>query len=251
MKALPPAGAPMIEVSGLTKRFYSPEPVAAVDGVSFNCEAGRVFGLLGPNGAGKTTTLRMLSTLLAPDEGTARLAGFDVRTEPEAVRRSLGYLSTSTGLYGRLTAREMIEYFGRIQGVADPRARALELIARFGIGEFADQRCDRLSTGMKQKVSIARAIVHEPPILVFDEPTAGLDVIVAHALLSFIEEARDAGRCVLFSTHIMSEAERLCDRIAVIHKGRILASGTLADLRARTGEHYLERVFIRLVEGTG
>lgn len=240
----------MIEVEGLLKRFHDEDrTVVAVDGVSFRCDAGRVFGLLGPNGAGKTTTLRMLATLLVPDGGTARLAGHDVREDPARVRSSIGYLSTTTGLYGRLTAREMILHFARLQGVEEPRQATDAVIQRFGIGPFAHTRCDRLSTGMRQKVSIARAVVHDPPILILDEPTAGLDVLVARTFLDFIEDAREAGRCVLFSTHIMSEAERLCDRIAILHQGRILAEGTLPGLREATGEHYLESIFIHYVKG--
>ncbi len=238
----------MILVEGLTKRFHGPEVVTAVDGVSFRCEAGAVFGLLGPNGAGKTTTLRMLATLLAPDEGRAVLNGHDVRTDPEAVRGSLGYLSTTTGLYGRLTAREMILYFARLQGVEDPVGRTERLVERFDIGPFAHVRCERLSTGMRQKVSIARAIVHEPPVLILDEPTAGLDVLVARTFLELVEQARDEGRCVLFSTHIMSEAERLCDRIAILNKGRVLADDTLEGLRASSGERYLEDIFVHYVQ---
>jgi len=237
----------VIEVEGLVKRFYTPEPVEAVAGIGFRCEPGQIYGLLGPNGAGKTTTLRILATMLGPDEGTARLAGHDVREDPEAVRASLGYLSATTGLYGRLTAREMIHYVARLQGVADARRRTDELIERFGIDEFAGQRCDRLSTGMKQKVSIARAIVHAPPILILDEPTTGLDVMVSQTVLQFIEQARAEGTCVLLSTHIMSEAERLCDRIGIIHKGRILAEGSLDELRGATGERYLESIFVQLV----
>ena len=240
----------MIEVQELVKRFYTPREVVAVDHVSFRCAPGEVFGLLGPNGAGKTTTLRMLVTLLTPDAGTVRLAGHDVTTHPAEARASVGYLATTTGLYGRLTPRELLRYFGRLQGVADPAARAEQLLERFDIGGFADRPCERLSTGMKQKVSIARALVHEPPILILDEPTNGLDVLVAQALLSFIEEARAEGRCVLFSTHIMSEAERLCDRIAILHAGRILANGTLEELRDATGEHYLERIFVHFVEAS-
>jgi sodium transport system ATP-binding protein len=239
----------MIEISNLSKRFYNPEPVVAVDKVSFTCRPGEIFGLLGPNGAGKTTTLRILSTLIRPDEGSAVVAGHDVSSAPEAVRRSIGFLSANTGLYGRLTATEMIRYFAELQEVPDPAGRTASLIERFDIKDFANVRCDRLSTGMKQKVSIARAIVHDPPVLVFDEPTLGLDVLVSETLLKFIESCRDAGRCVLFSTHIMREAERLCDRIGIIHQGRILANGTLADLQAQTKEHYLEQIFIRLVEG--
>ena len=238
----------MITVQNLTKRFYNPDLITAVDRVSFSCAAGEIFGLLGPNGAGKTTALRMLATLMTPDEGSAVINGHDTATEQEAVRGSIGFLSANTGLYKRLTAREMILYFAELQGVADPKSRADALIAQFDIEAFANVRCDRLSTGMKQKVSIARAIVHDPPVLIFDEPTLGLDVLVAETLLSFIESCRQAGRCVLFSTHVMREAERLCDRIGIIHRGKILAIGTLDELRAKTGEHYLEQVFIRLVE---
>lgn len=235
----------MIEVDGLVKVFPGRPPVRAVDGVSFHAGRGEVFGLLGANGAGKTTTLRMLVTLLAPDGGSARVAGFDVRTRPEDVRRSIGWLSTTTGLYERLTAREMLVAFARLQGVGDPARRADALIERFGIGPFRDQRCGRLSTGMKQKVSIARALVHDPPVLLLDEPTVGLDVLVAQTFLEFVEQARSEGRCVIYSTHIMSEVERLCDRLALIHGGRILASTTPVDLRAAHGS--VEAGFVSLV----
>ncbi len=243
----------MIDVQGLTKRYVHPstrEPFEAVSGLTFSAEPGQVFGLLGPNGAGKTTTLRMLSTLISPDEGRATIAGHDLQGDPAGVRSSIGYLSTTTGLYDRLTARELIAYFGRLQGVEDPRPRTEALLDRLDIRRFADVPCGNLSTGMKQKVSIARAIVHDPPILILDEPTTGLDVLVAQTFLEFIEEARSDGRCVIFSTHIMSEAERLCDRIAVVHQGRLRAVGTLEELRTQTGEHYLERIFISLVDGT-
>ncbi len=237
----------MIEVHHLVKRFAAAEVVTAVDDVSFEARPGEVFGLLGPNGAGKTTTLRMVATLLTPDAGSVSVAGHDVVKAPERVRASLGYLSTSTGLYGRLTAREVLLYFARLQGVAQPVQRVDALIERFGIGPFASTRCDRLSTGMKQKVSIARAVVHDPPVLILDEPTTGLDVLVAQTFLEFVEEARQQGKCVVYSTHIMSEAERLCDRIGVIHRGHLYACGTLQELRERTGEHYLEQIFIALV----
>lgn len=239
----------MIRARDLVKRFAADsEVITAVDHVSFDAVAGEVFGLLGPNGAGKTTTLRMLATLLTPDEGSAEIAGHDVQTEPDAVRRSIGYLSTSTGLYGRLTARELLTYFAQLQGIASPAERVDQLMEQFEITDYANKRCDSLSTGMKQKVSIARALVHDPPVLILDEPTAGLDVIVSQTFLQFIESARDDGKCVLFSTHVMSEAERLCDRIGIIHSGRLLDIGTLDELRERTGERYLERVFIELVE---
>jgi len=243
--------SPALVADGLVKVFPGPQPVRAVDGVSFSALPGEVFGLLGPNGAGKTTTLRMLVTLLTPDAGRASVAGHDVVSQPDAVRASVGYLATTTGVYGRLTAFEMIETFARIQGVDTPRKRAEELIERFDLSDYRDQRCARLSTGNKQKVSIARAIVHDPPVLVLDEPTTGLDVLVAQTFLGFVEEMREAGKCIIYSTHIMSEVERLCDRIAIIHGGQVLATGTLDELRQQTGEHYLESAFIRLVENSG
>lgn len=235
----------MIDVRGLTKVFAGPEPVRAVDDVSFSAEKGEVFGLLGANGAGKTTTLRMLVTLLQPDSGTAVVNGFDIVEKPEEVRRNIGFLSVTTGLYERLTARELLVSFARLQGVVDPTSRADELIERFGIGPFAGQRCGRLSTGMKQKVSIARSIVHDPAVLVLDEPTVGLDVLVAQTFLEFVEQARDEGRCVIYSTHIMSEVERLCDRVAIIHQGRILTSTTTKALATAHGS--VEAGFIETV----
>lgn len=235
----------MIEADGLVKVFPGSPPVRAVDGVSFAAGAGEVLGLLGANGAGKTTTMRMLVTLLRPDAGSARVAGHDVLREPEAVRRSLGYLATTTGLYERLTARELLLSFARLQGIAEPVRRVDALIDRFGIGPFRDQRCGRLSTGMKQKVSIARAMVHDPPVLVLDEPTVGLDVLVAQTFLEFVEQARGEGRCVVYSTHIMSEVERLCDRVALIHDGRILAATTVAAMRAEAGS--VEAAFVARV----
>jgi sodium transport system ATP-binding protein len=237
-----------IEVRDLRKRFFNPDPVVAVDGVSFTCQPGQVYGLLGPNGAGKTTTLRVLATLLTPESGSALVNGHDVVTAPERVRASIGYLSASTGLYGRLSARELLDHFARLQGVDDARGRVEALLDRFEIRRFADTRCDRLSTGMKQKVNIARAVVHDPPIVILDEPTSGLDVVVAQVVLRFVEESRDAGRCVLYSTHIMSEAERLCDRIAIVHQGSIRAEGSLTELQERYSERYLERIFLRAVD---
>ena len=241
-----------IRVEGLVKVFpdhRGGEGVRAVDGVSFECRPGEVFGLLGLNGAGKTTTLRMLSTVLTPTAGTARVAGHDIREDPRAVRHSLGFLSGTTGLYHRLTAEETLRFFGEFHGLhgAELDARVDKVLATFGIDAYRNQRCEKLSTGMKQKVNIGRAVVHDPPVLVFDEPTAGLDVLAAAATLEFVEECRRAGKCVLFSTHIMSEVERLCDRIAVIHGGTVRAMGTLAELRERTGQHYLEDVFRRIV----
>jgi sodium transport system ATP-binding protein len=237
----------MIEVAGLTRRFAGASVVTAVDNLSFQARRGEVFGLLGPNGAGKTTTLRVLATLLPPDAGTVRVAGFDVVRDPAAVRANLGYLSASTGVYGRLTVEEFLVYFARLQRVPDPKGRAARQIEDLALGEWRRVRCDQLSTGNRQKVSIARALIHDPPVLVLDEPTSGLDVVVAQAFLALVERARADGRCVLYSTHVMSEAERLCDRIGILHHGRLFACDTLEALRAQTGEHYLERIFLKII----
>ena len=240
-----------VEVHELEKVFHdeSRGEVRAVDGISFRCRSGEIFGLLGANGAGKTTTLRMLSTVLRPSAGRAAVMGHDVTERPQAVRRSLGFYSASTALYPRLTARETLEFVARVNGF--PRdavdARVDELVERFGIVEYAGARVEKLSSGMKQKVSIARTVVHDPPVLIFDEPTVGLDVINALEMVKVIGRLRDEGKGVIFSTHIMSEAEKLCDRIAIIHRGRILAVGTLEEHRAATGEHYLEDIFLHYV----
>ena len=242
---------PRVRVQGLAKTFYdeSRGEVRAVDGIDFECHAGEIFGLLGANGAGKTTTLRMLATILRRTAGRASVMGHDITDEPEAVRRSLGFYSASTALYPRLTARETLEFFARINGYPADHvdARVDELVARFGISDYADARVDKLSSGMKQKVSIARTIAHDPPVLIFDEPTVGLDVINALDMQRVIRELGGQGKAVIFSTHIMSEAEKLCDRIAIIHAGRILACDTLEALRRATGEHYLEDIFVHYV----
>jgi len=241
----------VIEAENLSKHFRDPRRalVHAVDGVTFRCEPGQVYGLLGANGAGKTTTLRMLATILEPTSGTARVAGHDIRRASQAVRSSIGFLSTATALYGRLTAREMTEYFGRLHGLEGPalRRRVEAVFERLEI-DFGDRRCDALSTGMKQKVSIARTLVHDPPVMIFDEPTLGLDVMTARAIVAFIRECRDHGKTVLFSTHVMTEAEKLCDTIGIIHQGRLLAEGPLAALRVRYQQRDLEEIFVRAVE---
>jgi len=244
-----------VSVRNLTKAFHeeSRGEVRAVDGISFDCRAGEIFGLLGANGAGKTTTLRILATILKPTSGTASLMGHDVANDPEAVRRNLGFSSSTTALYPRLTARETLEFFARINGCPTNgvRERVQRLIERFGIGDYAGARVDKLSQGMKQKVSIARTVVHDPPVLIFDEPTVGLDVLNALEMQKVIAEFRAEGKTIIFSTHIMSEAEKLCDRIAIIHRGRIHACDTLANLRTATGQHYLEDIFVFFVQRAG
>jgi sodium transport system ATP-binding protein len=226
------------------------EGVHAVDGVSFECHAGEIFGLLGLNGAGKTTTLRMLSTALTPTRGSARVNGYDVSREAQEVRRSIGFLSGTTGLYHRLTAQEMITLFGELHGLRGTAldARVHEVLVAFGVDRYADQRCEKLSTGMKQKVNIARTVVHDPPVLILDEPTSGLDVLASSTTLEFIVRAKHEGKCVLFSTHIMSEAETLCDRIGILHQGKIRAMGTLDELRSATGERDLQTIFRQIVQ---
>jgi sodium transport system ATP-binding protein len=242
----------MIEAEGLCKVFQDKKrgTVRAVDGVSFVCKPGQIYGLLGANGAGKTTTLRMLSTILEPTDGTARVAGFDIMKDAQKVRQNIGFLSTATALYGRLSSYEMVQYFGRLHGLDDATIdrRINTLFTRLEMNEFRDRRCDKLSTGMKQKTSIARTLIHNPQVMIFDEPTVGLDVMAARTIVRFIRECRDQGKTVIFSTHVMSEVEKLCDHIGIIHGGRLLAEGTLADFRKRSGLHDLEDIFVEIVE---
>ncbi len=241
----------MIHVSNLTKEFRDLRrgKVLAVDHVSFDARAGEIFGLLGPNGAGKTTTMRILCTVLKPTSGTAAVAGHDVAAEPDKVRQHIGFLSANTAIYDRMSAWELIEYFGRLYGLEGERLhQRMELVFdTLQMNDFRDVLGAKMSTGMRQKASIARAIVHDPPVLIFDEPTAGLDVLVARSVLDNIARLRDLGKCILFSTHIMREVEKLCDRVAIVGKGRIQACGTLAELRAQHGQRDLEDLFFSLV----
>jgi sodium transport system ATP-binding protein len=224
--------------------------VDAVAGVSFECRPGRVFGLLGPNGAGKTTTLRMIATTLKPTSGSIAVAGHDVTHEPEKVRAHLGFLTGSTQLYDRLTAAELVRYYADLHGV--PRAvyvkRRAEIFAALDMESFADRRIAKLSTGMRQKVSIARTMIHDPDVLVLDEATAGLDVISSRTIIQLIREARDRGKTVLFSTHRMGEVGLLCDDLALMHQGRLLYNGTYADFAAGMKSPTLEDEFIRRIE---
>lgn len=224
------------------------ERIVAVDSISFEVHPGEIFGLLGPNGAGKTTTLRLISTVLKPTSGTIFVDGFDTVRDADEVRRRLGFLSGDTGLYKKLKAREMVEFFGRIYGMGEKslRIRVDELFDMLDMEEFKDVYCEALSSGTKQKVNIARTIVHDPPIIVFDEPTAGLDVLVSRTLIHFIRELRESGKTVIFSTHIMREAEKLCDRIGIIHCGKLLAVGSLKELLQQTSASDLEDAFFKL-----
>ncbi len=242
----------VIQVQHLCKSFldYQRGWVAAVDDVSFECHPGAIFGLLGPNGAGKTTTLRILSTVLRPTSGTAIIAGHDVRTEAEKVREKIGYMSASTGIYDRMTAWELVEYFGRLYGLSGDRLRErMETVFEWlRMNDFRETLGSKMSTGMKQKVSIARTIVHDPPVLIFDEPTSGLDVLVARAVLQKILELRELGKTIVFSTHSMHEVEKLCSRVAIIYKGRLQAEGTPTGLLEQFDQPDLEELFFFLVE---
>lgn len=226
--------------------------IRAVDGVSFRAEPGQIFGLLGPNGAGKTTTMRLIATTVTPTGGTASVAGFDIRQSPIEVRKHLGVLTTNIGLYARLTARENVAYYARLYGI-DPalaNKRIDELFRLLDMEEFADRRTDNFSSGMKQKVAIARAVVHDPPVMIFDEPTTGLDVMSSRTVINFIRAARDEGKCVILSTHIMHEVEKLCDTTCIIYQGKVVATGTPAELLQRTGKQDLEDAFLALVDGS-
>lgn len=241
----------MIQVENLAKDFHdlTRGPVFALDHVSFEVKPGEIFGLLGPNGAGKTTCLRILSTVLKPTEGVARVAGYDVVRQPERVRANIGFMSNNTGIYDRMTGWEMVEYYGRLYGIPEKQlqSRLEEIFNSLKMNDVRDVLGSKMSTGMKQKVSIARTIVHDPPVLIFDEPTSGLDVLVARAVLETISSLRDQGKCIIFSTHIMREVEKLCDRVAIIHRGRILASGTVAELVEQHQQPDIEEVFFKLI----
>ena len=248
----------MIEVRQLWKSYGDPEQHSedldesrpAVADLSFQVQPGEIFGLLGPNGAGKTTTLRILATMLEPTRGTIRVCGHDVRFNPAEVRRHIGFVSSNTAIYERMTASETVEFFGRLYGMPRKklRDRKEKLFEQLQMESFQDVLGGKLSTGMKQKVSIARALVHDPPVLVFDEPTIGLDVFAARALLEIIGSLRESGKCVLFSTHIMREVEKLCDRVAILHEGRMLAEGTVESLCDETECDVFEDVFFNLID---
>ncbi len=241
----------MIRVQQLTKVFPQPDgsEKTAVDGVSFEVLAGEIYGLLGPNGAGKTTTLRMISGLLRPTGGRVYIDGQDVTDDPQTVKRRIGYLTANTGLYLRLTPLEMLEYFATLYGLERPAARRRidQLVHWLGMGPFLKLRCGALSTGQKQRVNIARALIADPPILIMDEPTLGLDVLSNRLILELIRTQARAGKAVLLSTHALDEIETMCRRIGLIHNGRLIAEGDLDTLRRQTGRQRLSEVFLALV----
>jgi len=242
----------MIRVENLAKSFEDKKrgTVHALDHVSFEVKPREIFGLLGPNGAGKTTCLRLLATILKPTSGTAEVGGADIVRSSEEVRRRIGFLSGDMGSYARLTPREVLAFFGKLNGLdgSSLRHRIDEMVKTFEFGEFADTKIDKLSTGMKQKVAIARTVLHDPPILILDEPSSGLDVPTARLIENFMLRAKDSGKCILFSTHVMEEAEYLCDRIGVVHQGKLKALGTMDELRELTGKHRLREIFLDLLD---
>ncbi len=242
----------MIEIDGLAKSFGKRREVKAVAGVSLTAPDGEITGLLGPNGAGKTTLLRMLATLMLPDAGRATIDGADIVAEHIAVRRSIGVLSDARGLYPRLTGRENIRYFGALHGLSGAAldARIDELVGALGLVDVADRRAQGYSQGERMKVAIARALVHDPHTLLLDEPTNGLDIISTRALRDLLRRLRAAGKCVLFSSHVMQEVTALCDRIVILGRGQVAATGTAAELVAQSRAASLEDAFVALL-GTG
>jgi|TARA_B110000902_G_scaffold43775_1_gene48284 sodium transport system ATP-binding protein len=253
----------MIEVSDLKKEFIlsrqqrkelntKDNKAVAVDGISFKCEPGRVFSLLGPNGAGKTTTLRMLSTIFKPTSGSINIAGIDAIANPQEARRKIGFLTGSTGLYARLTPDEIIKYFADLYGISksDFEERKDRLYTLLDMHDFKGKRIGKLSTGMKQKVSICRTMIHDPEVVVFDEPTSGLDVITAENIIKLIRDCKDEGKTVIFSSHIMSEVDLLCDDMAIIHKGKMLFDGTMDEFKGQMQAENLTAEFIRIVNAS-
>lgn len=252
----------MIQVEHLCKQFkltkkqkkefeVSHNTLMAVNDVSFTCKPGRVFTLLGPNGAGKTTALRMIATMLAPTSGTITVAGHDTVDDAQAVRAKIGFLTGSTALYERLTANEIIKYYADLHGISNDifKKRKEELFSLLGINEFANTRIGKLSTGMKQKVSIARTMIHDPEVVIFDEPTSGLDVITARSIIKLIRDCKKQGKTVIFSTHIMGEVSLLSDDLAIIHKGKLIFNDTFEHFLHQMQSKSIEDEFIRIVGG--
>lgn len=240
--------APALEAHSLSRRFGG---VLAVDQVSFSVAPGEVVGLLGPNGAGKTTTLRLLAGLLTPDAGTAKVSGIDVQAQPLEARAKLGFLTSSTGLFERLTPREVLRTFGQLHGLGaeQVQARTTTLARELELEAFLDKRCGQLSSGQKQRVGIARALVSDPPACVLDEPTATLDPLAADSILTLVQNAKAAGKAVLFSTHRLEEAEYLCDRVIFLRQGRVVAEGAPGAVVAASGARTLTGAFLHYAKG--
>jgi sodium transport system ATP-binding protein len=242
----------MIEVKDLTKTFHDKKAgdVYAVNHVNFVVNKGEIFGLLGPNGAGKTTLLRMLSTIMTPDSGTAIINGYDVQTHPEDVKRSIGFLSGNTKLYKKLTPIETMKFFGSFYGIdkVNLNKRIEQIIHDLDMESFKNRVIEKLSTGQVQKTSIARCMLHNPQIYILDEPTLGLDILTSRAIIDFIQREKTHGKTIIFSTHYMEEADALCDRIGLIHLGELIQTGTLDDLKAKTGKHNIREIFLHYID---
>ena len=241
----------MVRTEALRKVFVDGKrgEIVAVTDATFEALEGQILGLLGKNGAGKSTLLRMLSTVLTPTSGRAWVNGIDTQTDAGKVRQNLGFMSASTALYGRMSPREILRYFGELYGLKGPQLtnRMNELIEKLEIGPYADGLCDKLSTGQKQRVNIARTLLHDPQVLFFDEPTSGLDVVMSQDVMSFVEDERRRGKTIIYCTHIMSEVDRLCDRVICIHDGELMGQGTVEELKAQTGKATLEQAFLTIV----
>lgn len=250
----------MIEVNGISKTFElskqqrkenntSDRIATAVDDISFKCEKGRIFSLLGPNGAGKTTTLRMLAGILSPTHGSILINNYDIQKEPAKAKKHIGFLTGSTGLYERLTPNEIIHYFGKLYGVTDDliEERKASLYKLLDMHDFQSKRIGRLSTGMKQKVSICRTMIHDPDVVIFDEPTSGLDVITSENIIALIKDCKAKDKTVIFSSHIMSEVDLLCDDLAIIHKGKMIFNDTMETFRKNMVATNLTAEFIRII----
>ena len=241
----------VVTARGLGKDYFDAagDVIHACRDLSFEVHAGEVFGILGTNGAGKTTTLRMLSTVLRPTAGDAEIAGWSVVRRPDQVRKTIGFLSADTGVYGRLTAREMVQYSGRLHNLPDSEInhRLRDIMTVLDMESFLDRRCDKLSSGQKQRVNIARTIIHDPSVLILHEPPSGLDILAAAQIVQFVKDSRQRGKAVILSTHIMREAEKLCDRIIIIHRGQVHAAGTWSDLQRTYGKQDLEDIFLEAI----
>lgn len=253
----------MIEVKNISKTFElskkqrkelntSETQFQALKDVSFSCQPGQVFSLLGPNGAGKTTTLRTIGGIIKPSSGSVLINGIDMAQNPNEARKQIGFLTGSTGLYGRLTPNEMIHYFGGLYGVdkATIEQRKNKLYDMLDMHHFASKQIGKLSTGMKQKVSICRTMIHDPAVLVFDEPTSGLDVISAEAIINLIRDCKQNNKTVIFSSHIMSEVELLCDELAIIHKGKIIEQGSFEQFKNQEPNKSLTERFIEIIKNS-
>ena len=241
----------MVRTEELRKVFVDGKrgEIVAVSHATFEAKEGQILGLLGKNGAGKSTLLRMLSTVLTPTSGRAWVNGIDTQSNPGKVRQNLGFMSASTALYGRMSPREILRYFGELYGLRGQELtnRMNDLIMKFEIGPYVDGLCDKLSTGQKQRVNIARTLLHDPQVLFFDEPTSGLDVVMSQDVMSFVEEEKARGKTIIYCTHIMSEVDRLCDRVICIHDGEMMGQGTVEELKAQTGNSTLEQAFLTIV----